>query len=400
MTTPCLSTASPAALPRQTAARPASPDRDLGVTVVADGAGLARIGDEWRALEALSPAAAVFQSHAQTEIWVRHFIEPGPRAPRLHIVVVRQAGAARLILPLALSRRAGLTIGHMVGAPIAQYAELLADPAADLPAIFGVALGALREDGVDALVFDGVRADSALLAGARPALRPPLNRRIAPFADLAATPSHDGFVRSRGKDLLYGIRNRRKRLERDGRVSFELIEGGAAARAAIGEAIGLKLDWLQQRGAVSSAFIDSRTTDCLLELAERCPGAVVMRLAFEDRPAAIRFGFEHGGTFFAYLSAYDTDLAQYAPGKLLLNFCFERERERRTRLVDMLPPAGEHKTLWCDSAVEVADYLLPLTGPGTLFALARERALPAAEWTWHHLPAGVRSLVARHILRS
>ena len=73
-----------------------------------------------------------------------------------------------------------------------------------------------------------------------------------------------------------------------------------------------------------------------------------MRLGFNGKPAAIRFGFERQGTYFAYLSAYDTELARYAPGKLLLNYCIEEERKRGSTVIDMLAPAGEHKTLWCD----------------------------------------------------
>jgi CelD/BcsL family acetyltransferase involved in cellulose biosynthesis len=390
----------PAADPvaRRASVRAVLSDPNFAVEVLTDLDALETAGPEWRALEATSPAAALFQSHAQTMIWARHFLT-GDAARRLHVVLVRAGGEARLILPLVLSRFAGATVGSIAGAPIAQYAELLGDPGADLESAFRAALASLRAAGIDMLALRGVREDSLLLATARPLLRAARDRRVAPFARLDMTPDHDAFVRSRSKDLLHGIRNRRKRLERDGTVAWEVFDGGPAARRAIGEAVGLKLDWLQQHGQVSTAFMDARSTDCLLDLAEHAPGAVVMRLGCNGKPAAIRFGFERQGTYFAYLSAYDTELARYAPGKLLLNYCIEEERKRGSTVIDMLAPAGEHKTLWCDEATPVADYVLPLSLKGATLAVARERFRQVAEWGWHHLPAAVRSRVARRVLR-
>jgi hypothetical protein len=53
----------------------------------------------------------------------------------------------------------------------------------------------------------------------------------------------------------------------------------------------------------------------------------------------------------------------------------------------MLPPGGRHKSDWCRSEVQVADYTLPLTRAGRLYAeLYQERVRPALQWSWHHLP--------------
>ena len=125
-----------------------------------------------------------------------------------------------------------------------------------------------------------------------------------------------------------------------------------------------------------------------------------MRLLVDGQPAAIRFGFQYRGRYFAYLSAYDPAFAQYAPGKLLMDFCLRSMRERGVTRVDMLPPAGEHKEAWCDTAVSVADYAIPLTAKGRLYSLlVQEKLRPALDWTWHHLPSPLRALVARHLLK-
>ena len=64
---------------------------DFKVEVIAHPAALALIAPEWRALEALSPAAAIFQSFAHIEHWAQHFIEAS-RGTALHVAIVRQEG--------------------------------------------------------------------------------------------------------------------------------------------------------------------------------------------------------------------------------------------------------------------------------------------------------------------
>ena len=152
-----------------------------------------------------------------------------------------------------------------------------------------------------------------------------------------------------------------------------------------------------QRGAVSTAFLDHATRDCLLDLAEdrAGTGAVVMRLMANGEPAAIRFGFEYQSTYFAYMSAYDEAFAHLAPGKMLMDFYISRFRERGLERVDMLPPLDRHKTDWCHFETEVADYTLPLTRSGRVFAEHyQERFRPALRRTYQRLPDSVRSMLA------
>ena len=371
----------------------------LSVAVISDVEALEDAAAEWVALERLADSSALFQTHAQITIWARSFLAGTAGGRRLHIALVREAGAIRLIVPVTVTTTAGIRVGRIAGCPIAQYSELLGAPEADLPACFSMALKALRRTGLDLLQLDGVREGSALWRAIAPFHLAPIDPRVAPFADLSHSPDHDAFVRKRSKNLLHGLRNRRKQIERTGALRFDLLEGGQEARAALAEAIQLKREWLVQRGAISTAFLEPITTGCLLELAQSCPGALVMRMLIDEQPAAIRFGFEHAGTYFAYMSAYDTRLAQYAPGKLLLDFCFASIRARGGTRVDMLPPAGEHKAVWCDGEIAVADYTLPLSMRGLAYArIVQERLRPALSWTWHHLPAPLRTFLAARFL--
>ena len=228
-------------------------------------------------------------------------------------------------------------------------------------------------------------------------LRPPTGADAAPYADLSPHATYEAYLQSLSKNMRKGLRNRRHHLERTGNVAFELLTGGPEARQAIADAFSLKRRWMIQRGAVSTAFLDHATRDCLLDLAEdrAGTGAVVMRLMANGEPAAIRFGFEYQSTYFAYMSAYDEAFAHLAPGKMLMDFYISRFRERGLERVDMLPPLDRHKTDWCHFETEVADYTLPLTRSGRVFAEHyQERFRPALRRTYQRLPDSVRSMLA------
>ncbi len=358
---------------------------------------LEALAPEWLALERLSGANAVFQSFHLTRVWARHFLAGRGARQRLHVAAVRDNGRAVLILPLVVGGSPWLRTARLAGDPIAQYSELLADPAAQMRAAFDAALRSAAEAGIDAIVFRRVRRDSHLLRAASAHLRAPTAESAAPYADLGPFADYEAFQQSLSKKVRQGLRNRRNHLDRAGGVAFELLAGGPDARRALADAIDMKRKWLIQRGAISSAFVDASTRECLLDLAEDAGGwgAVVLRLLVNGEPAAIRFGFEHQGTHFSYLGAYDERFANLSPGKMLVNFYVARFKERRIERIDMLPPGGRHKSDWCRDEMGVADYTLPLSGAGRSYAaLYQERLRPALQRSWQRLPDALRTRAA------
>lgn len=383
------------------AAPEATGDTGLRVDTITDLAALDALQADWESLQGRSGPSAVFQSHAHIRIWARHFA-PGTRGHgRLHIAVARENGRAVLILPLMIAGMPGLRVARMAGDPIAQYSELLVDPSGHVQRAFDAVLASLRFAGVDAIVFRRVREDSHLLQLARPLLRPPVSPQVAPFADLSSFADYPVFLKSLTHKARHALRHRLRKLEQFGGGRFELFKGGPEARETLAHALDLKRKWLIHHGAVSSAFIDTATKECLLNLAEDATtGCVVARLDVRGATAAIRFGFEYQGTHFTYLSAYDQGLMHLAPGKLSMDLLVAGFKERALQRIDMLPPTGQDKSELCHSEIGTADYTLPLSGVGRAYAaLYRERGRLALQWTWQHLPASLRSLLATLLLR-
>jgi CelD/BcsL family acetyltransferase involved in cellulose biosynthesis len=319
----------------------------------------------------------------------------------LHVAVVRKDGRAVLILPLVIAGLPFLRIARMAGDPIAQYSEVLVDPAVNVSDAFEAALRSVKAAGADAIVLRRVREDSHLLRLAGPLLRPPISPRAAPFADLTGFPDHHAYLTGLSRNTRHDLRNRTRRLEKAGEARFELLQGGPEARRMVSDAMDLKRKWLVRRGAVSSAFVEPATKECLLDLAaDSATGSTVARLAVNGETAAIRFGFEYQGTHFTYLSAYDERFAAFAPGKLSMDFILSGFKERALQRLDMLPPAAHHKSEWCPSEIGVADYTLPLTEAGRAYAeVYQERIRPSLRWTWEHMPASLRSLLALLFVR-
>jgi CelD/BcsL family acetyltransferase involved in cellulose biosynthesis len=381
----------------------AEPAQDAGfrVDIIDSAAALEALRKEWQALEETSGAAAVFQSHAHLSVWVRHFVPPRYARLKLHIAVVRRESRAVLILPLVIGGTPLLRIARMAGDPVAQYSEALADPASDARGAFDAAIGSVRAAGVDAIVLRRVRDDSLLLRLAGPLAWPPTAQRAAPFVDLWSFESYDAYLLSLSRKTRHALRNRRRKLDAADDVGFELMAGGPAARQAVADAMDLKRKWLVRRGEVSTAFADPATRECLLELAaEPATGSRVATLTVNGDVAAIRFGFEYRGTHFTYLSAYDDAHAKLAPGRMLLDFVLSGFKERGLQRVDMLPPAGRHKREWCGAEMGVADYTVPLTEAGRIYAeVYQERLRPGLQSAWGRMPASLRTLLAALLLR-
>jgi len=399
-------TASDVNVGNETRSAQASPGRAIRdgsfeVDVISSADGLRSIAVEWRSLERLTNATAVFQSHAQLSIWARHFIPREGSHVRLHVAVVRRQGRPVLILPLVITGLPVFRVARMAGDPIAQYSEILLDPALADREAFAAALRSVKSAGADVLVVRRVRNDSPLLGLAPTHLKAPINRQVAPFANLSPFAGHTAFLESLPKKMRRGLTNRKNHLERAGDSRFEILFGGPEARAAVANAIDLKRKWLIQRGALSGAFADPATRNCLLDLAGSTgSGAVVHRLLINGEPAAFRFGFEHAAQHFSYMSAYDDQFANISPGRLLLNFCISSLWERGIEKFDMLAPAGGHKSEWCRDEVGVADYSIPLSASGRLYAeLYQERIRPALARAWHGMPAPLRSLAAALLIQ-
>ncbi len=194
----------------------------------------------------LSHAEAVFQSFAHIRFWARHFMRRKKAAPGFTSRSCATHGRAVLILPACgLAARRLLGSPRIAGDPIAQYAEVLVDPARASRGAFEAALASLRAAGVDAIVLRR-RPRRLRISSASPRriFGRQCRARVAPYRrsfrlrrlpGLSEEPLQEDAPEPAQPPPSSGA----------GRpFSFETLSGGAEARAAVADAIDLKRKWL------------------------------------------------------------------------------------------------------------------------------------------------------------
>jgi CelD/BcsL family acetyltransferase involved in cellulose biosynthesis len=352
----------------------------------------------WTALERRAGDAAVFQSHDFAVAAARYHEAKGEA---VHVSLVYDGDRLRAALPIAVSCRWGVRAGRFLGDPVAQYGDALV--AAGDVAAAQAALDQIAEAGlVDLLHFRRVRADAALspvLANTARPLGQPLE---APFADLSQDASIDAMLLRIGGAKQRRERARsRRRLEEKGEVLLD-VRRGAEALPVLAEAVAIKRDWLKERGLASAVLDDGEGVAALAATVDGGTDALVaMRLMVGGDAAAYEIGLICGRRYHAYLGAVVERFAGSSPGKVQMELALEWCRASGIDIYDLLAPSDEYKRQWSTGAMQVRDYVAPVTGVGRLYAdLWLERLRPRLQKLVLSAPAPLRRAAMRAALGS
>lgn len=362
--------------------------------------GVSSLEPVWRKLGGAARDQAVFSDFGFALAAARYH---EARGHRVLAAVARWNDRPAAILPIAVTRRCGVTVGKFLGDPVAQYGDLMM--VRNAPAQTAeIALQRIAETArIDVFEFRRVRSDAAILPALRKFAQPAGQGIEAPFADLAFARSADAFLLSVGgaKPKRERARSRRRLAER-GAIAFEALTG-AEAVPALRHALALKRAWLQRQGD-ASPVIDDPEALRLLEGLALDPGQdtrlVVGRLSAGGATAAYEVGLLRGRRFHAYLGVVADGFASASPGKIAmeetLGWCIANGVE----IYDLLPPADAYKRHWANGSVKVQNYVAPVTLAGRLYAgpwLGRVR--PRLRATLEAMPAGVRRRLGSAALR-
>ncbi len=305
---------------------------------------------------------------------IKHGHEP-------HVIVVREHGTARAILPLVATSMAGSRVLRFLGDPLIQYGDALLSRSGS-EAHLVQALLAAGKLGADAALFRKVRSDAKLAAI--------LSRRghvssveEAPYVDLrreATLPPRDARE----------LRRYRRRLAEQGEVKLHITRGGEAHHC-VRAALDLKRGWLSAKGFSSSVIGDPHWEAVLTSLvADHAHLLACARLEIGGKVAAIEVAITHGKRWHAFLGAIAPEFAKSGPGQVQMADTIEHARERGFLAYDLLAPADPFKRVIATGAVAVCDYALPLSLQGQVAARAM-RFAPHAKSLLGKLPAPIRS---------
>lgn len=366
--------------------RAAKPERAEGEADIFSGAeALDAVEAGWRAIEREGALSTPFQSFAVAAAALPAHLAHG-HEPK--IVVVREHGEVRAILPLVAATMAGNRVLRFLGDPLIQYGDAVLSRAGN-EAHLVQALLAAGKLGADAALFRKVRKD-AKLAGLLSRRAHVSNVEEAPYVDLrreSGLPPRD----------MRELRRYRRRLGEQGEVKLQITRGGEALHC-VNRALELKRNWLAMKGYSSSVIGDPHWERVLTSLVTGHAHLLACaRLEVGGKLAAIEVAVTHGKRWHAFLGATNPEFAKCGPGQVQMADTIEYAREHGFLAYDLLAPADPFKRVIATGAVAVCDYALPLSLQGQVAARAF-RFAPQAKSLLGKLPAPLRS-AAKSLLR-
>ena len=345
------------------------------------------IETDWNALfDRAGRSSQVFQTFNWNWHWANHYLSGAPggiEGLNLSIVTARRDGKLIMVWPLVSERVRGITQIFWMGEPVSQYGDVIIDNLPDALDVMraGWAFLASHAKG-DVVRLRRVRSDAAvapLMAeiGARIT-----DRQKAPYLDLTSAPSFAKYEERYSGQVRRNRRRLSRRLEEQGPMLFERHKGGAEASALAMKALELKGEWLHKRGLVSHAISDARMARFFAAAADgryKSTNCIVSALKSNGEPAALEVSFTCKGRLAMHVIVYSLKFEKSGAGVLLMEKSIRDGYGDALGLYDMLAPGDNYKLDWADSAIDVNDWVQPLSLAGFTYArlylgLLRSRA--------------------------
>lgn len=374
----------------------AAPDARAAFTIEigSDPGRFLALRDEWDALFARTGQPhQLFQSHVFLRHWLDHYLGPDDR---LCLITARCEGRLVMAWPLLNRRRLGFSILRFMGAPVAQFGDVLVERNGQEAALLQAGWDAVRGLGADLFELRKVRADAALAIAGLPKAALLLERREAPFADLSLRVGPDGPSPAYAARERSNHRRRLRRLAERGEIAFEMPEPGEIAAGLAREAIAMKKQALARHGVLAPTIADPRFAAFFATLASDAASPLrltVIRCAGE--PIAIDLSLDCKGTAFGHVIATHPDHERGGVGGILVHRAFASAGERGNRRFDLLAPADPYKLEHADGITPVDDLMLPLSLKGRLLGhLGLRHLRPALRAALRSLPPPVTRRIA------
>lgn len=313
------------------------------VDALDDEGALDRLAGEWRALHDAAPAATPFQSWEWARAWWSH-----RRRGRLVLWCARSDddGALVGLVPLTIAPLGPMRRLTFLGAPEADYQDLLARPAhaeAVRDAFARWLAGAAR--GWDVIDLPDVREESALATLAPPSPTLAARRffhRVCPYL-----PLDDDERAGAAPKLRARLARKGRRLGRDFDVDYDLV-GGDDLPHALDDLFWLH-DRRWRRRGLPGAFSRPSVRRFHRELAARFDARGWLRLhrlRVDGKTRAAFYCFADGARVYYYLSGFDVELGRYSPGALLMARAVDDARSAGARVFDLLRGDESYKREW------------------------------------------------------
>ncbi|MCB1482686.1 MAG: GNAT family N-acetyltransferase [Rhodobiaceae bacterium] len=357
---------------------------------------------EWRDLEDNAANPQPFSSFDFLWHWRAVFCV-GKDAAKPFVVTVRDNARLVALLPLMITRVGPLHVCEWMGEPLTEYGDALVRHGYTNAEWLEHAIERLKAcPDADVFYLRKVRAN----AGIAPVLDQMMSRageqRQAPWIDLSAVTGICDVHQRLSSNMRKELRRKRKKLDSVGTVDFCIAHAGPQAAAVTERTVSFKKAWLQQRGTISRAFADPRCTTVLNRLSadeRRGQDFIVSELSVNGEAAASEVGFRSGSRYYAYIGAYNPDMAVHGPGLIQMEHTVAWCISEGIEAYDLFAPADDYKLRWTDKSVAISDYAAARTIAGKLCTLWLARIRPLAKAALLAAPQSIQTRFSRLLAR-
>lgn len=177
-------------------------------------------------------------------------------------------------------------------------------------------------------------------------------RERSPFVEIGG--SFDEFERNLDRSLRTNVHRRRRRLEQEGVLGFDVLEGGERLEEALVKGFGIEgSGWKTRQGTAIASRPD--TLRFYGDVARWAAERGWLQLAFlrlDARPLAFHFNLRHGGVLYHLKGGYDPSFARFSPSKLLHHEMIRRAFAEGLASYEFLGAEEEWKREWTETVRE------------------------------------------------
>ena len=351
---------------------------------------LETVREDWLAFEKTA-AATPFQTYQWMRAWRAAIGDRKTVSPL--IVLGHRDGRLVFILPFAVERRRGARRLVWFAHELADYNGPLIEPEIlkRLPEDFVADIVERVRDLVPGIDHVCLSKQPATLCGLP---NPFATYRGVPFTCGAHSARlgdnwQDFSQTHRSARSLRRLREKEKKLARQGALAFEAITDPAERERLMDRLVAWKIAQLTARGD-RVPFADPAARRLLRELARATADDARFRLyalKLEGRAVALAFCLVGHGRLIYYLCAYEEgETARHSPGLLLLIHIFKAAIDEGLEVFDFSNGDEDYKTHWIDRSDRIFVSLKAFTVKGRIAAAADRAEMETIRWVKRHPP--------------
>ena len=307
----------------------------------------------------------VFQSHSFLRHWAEQYLDD---KARLFIICGRVGNQLAMVWPLVVTRRFGVDVLTFMGAPTAQFFDVLVDNLERWTLLLNAGWSEISTLRADIFVGTNIRSDALIHSCTAMCPIELPGRTTAPYAKLC--------LRVEGEDPgpAYSARERsnyRRRLRRAaeyGEISFSCLRPGAQASALALKATSFKQRSLLSKSIWSPTVSNPKFGGFFEHLAGDPDASLrVSTINCDDKEIGIELSFDCGGHTFGHVLATDPDSPVEGIGSVLVHRAFISATARGTHTFEMMAPADQYKMPHADGETPVSNLAVAFTPKGRLY---------------------------------